>query len=48
MLGSDFRWNRSAPCLDRNFKEELGIERSEFVGIERSFREEFGIENLVN
>ena len=28
VLGSEFRWNRSAACLDRNFREEFGIERS--------------------
>uniref|UniRef100_A0A7N2R902 Tubby-like F-box protein n=1 Tax=Quercus lobata TaxID=97700 RepID=A0A7N2R902_QUELO len=37
---------RRAPCLDRNFREEFGIERSENVGIERSFREDSRIESL--
>ena len=48
MLGLEFRWNRSVPCLDQNFREEFGIERSDFVGIEKSFRNEFGIESLVS
>ena len=28
VLGLEFRWNRSAVCLYRNFIEEFGIERS--------------------
>ena len=48
VLGLEFRWNRSVPCLDQNFREEFGIERSDFVGIEKSFRNEFGIESLVS